>query len=112
MLTLWGNSQRYSRYVSRRDFIKIGAAGSALGLTDMLRLQAQANPAGAASTGSINKSVIMVYLLGGPGPMDTYDMKPDAPAEYRGEFKPISTNVSGIEISELFPLQAKMMEKL
>jgi hypothetical protein len=111
MLTLWGNSQRYSRYVSRRDFIKIGAAGSAMGLADMLRLQAQATPPGASPTGSINKSVIMVYLLGGPGPIDTYDMKLDAPAEFRGEFKPIKTNVSGIEISELFPLQAKMMDK-
>ena len=59
----------------------------------------------------MNKSVIMVYLLGGPAPLDTWDLKPAAPAEYRGEFKPIKTNVGGIEISELFPQQAKMMDK-
>lgn len=53
----------------------------------------------------------MVYLLGGPAPLDTYDLKPNAPAEYRGEFKPINTNVAGVEISELFPQQAKMMDK-
>ena len=54
----------------------------------------------------------MVYLLGGPGQLDTYDPKPAAPAEYRGEFKPIKTKVSGIDICELFPKQAAMMDKM
>ena len=111
MLTIWGRPQKYSPHVSRRDFLKIGSAGGALGLADMLRLQALASPAGTPAAKTVNKSVIMVYLLGGPAPMDTYDLKPDAPAEFRGEFKPIKTNVGGIEISELFPQQAKMMDK-
>src|SRR5207244_3752303 len=58
------------------------------------------------------KAAIMIYLPGGPSHMDMYDLKPQAPAEYRGEFKPIPTNVPGIEISEHFPLQARMMDRL
>lgn len=54
----------------------------------------------------------MIYLPGGPSTIDMYDMKPEAPAEFRGEFKPINTNVSGIQICEHFPMQAKMMDKL
>jgi hypothetical protein len=53
---------------------------------------------------------ILVYLSGGPSHMDTFDLKPDAPAEYRGEFKPIQTNVPGMEICELMPLQAKIAD--
>jgi hypothetical protein len=54
----------------------------------------------------------MIYLPGGPSHMDMYDLKPDAPKEFRGEFKPIATNVAGVQICELFPLQAKMWDKL
>ena len=54
----------------------------------------------------------MIYLPGGPSHMDMYDLKPDAPAEFRGEFKPIETNVPGVQICEHFPLQAKMLDKL
>jgi hypothetical protein len=54
----------------------------------------------------------MIYLPGGPSHMDMYDLKPNAPAEYRGEFKPIPTNVPGVQICEHFPLQAKMWDKL
>ena len=54
----------------------------------------------------------MIYLPGGPSHMDMYDLKPDAPVEYRGEFKPIQTNVPGVQICEHFPLQAKMWDKL
>ncbi|HEU0068817.1 MAG TPA: DUF1501 domain-containing protein, partial [Nitrospiraceae bacterium] len=56
-------------------------------------------------------SVILLWLDGGPGHMDMYDMKPEAPAEYRGLWRPIPTNVPGIEITELFPLQAKIADK-
>jgi hypothetical protein len=58
------------------------------------------------------KAAIMIYLAGGPSHIDTYDLKPDAPAEHRGEFKPIQTNVPGVQICELFPLQARMWDKL
>src|SRR5205085_3107118 len=53
-----------------------------------------------------------IYLPGGPSHMDMYDLKPDAPKEFRGEFKPIKTNVPGVQISEHFPLQARMWDKL
>src|SRR5262249_10491677 len=57
-------------------------------------------------------SAIMIYLPGGPSHMDMYDLKPEAPAEFRGDFKPIDTNVAGVQISEHFPLQARMWDKL
>src|SRR4029078_7809324 len=56
--------------------------------------------------------VILITLGGGPPHIDMYDMKPDAPAEIRGEFKPIQTNVPGVSIWELFPMQARMWDKL
>jgi hypothetical protein len=78
----------------------------------MLRLKAQANEtAPNQQAPSRPKSAIMIYLPGGPTHMDTYDLKPDAPAEFRGEFRPIQTNCNGVQISELFPLQAAMWDK-
>src|SRR5207248_7007680 len=56
--------------------------------------------------------VIMICLAGGPSHIDMYDLKPDAPADFRGEFKPIQTNVPGFDISELFPMQARIADKL
>jgi hypothetical protein len=107
MLTLHGPSQRFCDGLHRRDFLRIGAFGGALTLAELLRGQAR----GAAQTKRA-KAAIMIYLPGGPTHLDTYDLKPNAPAEYRGEFKPIPTNVSGIEICELLPKQAAMMDKL
>ncbi len=96
---------------SRRDFLRVGALGfCGLTLPDLLRLKA-ATPQ-AASGRTRDKAVIFVYLFGGPSHIDTYDMKPDAPAEYRGEFKPIKTNVPGFDICELLPMQAKIADKL
>jgi hypothetical protein len=109
MLTLWGARQRFCDGISRRSFLKIGAFGAGLTLAEMLRVKAMAGGAGKPSP---NKAAIMIYLPGGPSHMDMYDMKPDAPAEFRGEFKPIDTNVSGIRICEHMPLQAKMFDKL
>jgi hypothetical protein len=103
MLTLWGNRQRFCDGISRRSFLQIGAFGAGLSLAGMLRAR--------EATGSSNKSAIMIYLPGGPSHMDMYDLKPDAPKEYRGEFKPIATNVPGVQICEHFPLQAKMWDK-
>lgn len=113
MLTIWGQSQRrLCDGVARREFLRVGALGGALTLADMLRLKAGASSTAPADTRLGKKSVIMMYLLGGPSQLDTWDPKPAAPAEYRGEFQPIRTNVGGIEISELFPLQARMMDKV
>jgi hypothetical protein len=107
MLTFLGRKQRFCDGVSRRDFLRVGAlAVGGLTLADVLRSQAVA---GATAAG---KSVIMIYLPGGPTHLDMYDMKPEAPAEFRGELRPIKTNVAGIDICELMPLQAKIMDKL
>jgi hypothetical protein len=113
MLRFLGSPHRFCDGVSRRDFLQIGAFGAGLSLADMLRLQAA--PIGSTGTkkqNKTNKAAIMIYLPGGPSHMDMYDLKPEAPAEFRGEFKPISTNVSGVHICEHFPLQAKMWDKL
>jgi hypothetical protein len=111
MITFLGKRQKFCDGINRRNFLRIGAFGAGLSLADMLRLQASAAPAASASTPKL-KSAIMIYLPGGPSHMDMYDLKPDAPAEFRGEFKPIQTNVPGVQICEHFPMQAKMWDKL
>ncbi len=94
---------------SRRSFLQAGALSVlGLGLSDFLRLQALADNAGREVT---DNAVIFVWLPGGPSQLETYDLKPDAPAEFRGDFRPIRTNVPGMRISELFPLQAKIADK-
>src|SRR5205085_5278971 len=119
MLTFLGHSRRYCDGVSRRDFLKVGSlAMGGLTLADVLRLRAQAattSETAIASGGGRSasaKSVIMIYLPGGPTHLDMYDMKPDAAVEFRGELHPIRTNVRGIEICELMPRQAKILHKL
>lgn len=95
--------------VSRRSFLEIGGLGvMGLGLSRALELEALARAAG----GDVReKSVIFIWLPGGPPHMETYDMKPEAPSEYRGIFRPIKTNVPGIEVCELFPRHAKIADK-
>jgi hypothetical protein len=94
--------------VSRRDVLQIGAlAFGGLTLADVLKSQT-----GAATQASRGKSVIMIWLRGGASHIDSYDMKPEAPLEIRGEFRPIATNVPGIEICEHMPRQAAIMDKL
>src|SRR3984957_327796 len=105
-----GGTERYCDALSRRSFVQLGVAGlTTLGLGEVLRAKAQSAPtAGAKST---KKSAILIWLDGGPSHLDLYDMKPLAPAEVRGIWKPIRTNVPGVEISELFPKQAQMADK-
>jgi hypothetical protein len=110
MLTFWGSRQPHCDTVNRRNFLALGAFGAGLTLADQLRAKA-ASPTAARSLAS-PKSAIMVYLPGGPSHIDMYDLKPDAPAEFRGEFKPINTNVPGVQISEHMPMQAAMFDKL
>jgi hypothetical protein len=95
--------------ISRRSFLLAGSlCVGGLTLADVLRLQAR----GAVDRRAGNKAVIMVYLEGGPSHIDLYDLKPDAPAEYRGEYKPIHTKVPGFDICQMFPLQAQVADKL
>lgn len=93
--------------VSRRDFLHAGSLAF-LGLTmpEFLRLKAAA-----AVPPAKDINCIQLMLVGGPSQLDTWDMKPDAPSSIRGPFKPIKTNVSGIEISEIFPRMAKHADK-
>jgi hypothetical protein len=106
LLSLPGSSYRYCDGLSRRSFLQIG--GLALGgltLPSLLRAEAGAS-------GPSDRSVIMVYLSGGLAHQDTFDLKPNAPSEVRGEFKPIPTNVPGVQIGELLPRLAACMDKL
>lgn len=94
--------------IPRRSFLQIGSLGmGGLALPELLRAEASAG-----SSSSSHKAVIMVFLPGGPPHLDMYDPKPDAPSTVRGEFDPISTNVPGIQVSELMPRQAEIMDKL
>jgi hypothetical protein len=102
---------RYCDGVSRRSFLRAGVLGLAgLALPDWLRLKARAAdaPAGSAS----GTAVILIWLDGGPTHMDMYDLKPDAPAEYRGAMKPTRTAVPGVDICDLMPRQAEVMQHL
>ena len=96
----------------RRDFLKIGAGAGLLGLSlpQLLRLEARAEQTGAAATRKAN-AVIMLWLAGGPATIDMWDLKPEAPEGIRGSFKPIATNVEGIQISEHLPKTAQIMDK-
>ncbi len=94
---------------SRRTALQMGSIGLAsLGFSDLLRLQAQAK---ALDPKTPETAMIFVWLPGGPPHLDMYDMKPNLSSEYRGEFRPIRTNVSGIEVSELMPYHAKCADK-
>lgn len=99
--------ERFCDGISRRSFLRIGGLTlGGLALSDFLRLKAT----GAVAEGR-GKSVIMICLGGGPSHVDMYDMKPEAPAEFRGEFRPIKTNVPGMRLCELLPQQAKIADK-
>jgi hypothetical protein len=104
-----GPTSRYCDGMSRRSFLQLGVAGMAsVGLPQLL----QAKERSAEKTGSTkNTSVILLWLDGGPSHMDLYDMKPDAPAEYRGIWKPIRSRVPGMDVTELFPKQAQITDK-
>jgi hypothetical protein len=89
--------------------VRAGVTGAAtLGLTDLLRLERRAAAAGLEPSG---KSLIVLWLWGGPSHMETFDLKPDAPLEFRGDFRPIATSVPGIEIGEHLPLLARLADK-
>ena len=114
MLTIFQNkANKYCDGVSRRSFLKVGAMGvgaAGLTLSDLFRLEAQAAAVPGAAPVT-KKSLINIYLGGGPSHTDIFDLKPDAPSEFRGEFSPIATNVPGMQICELMPRLAKSADK-
>src|SRR5258708_4641097 len=106
VLTIGGRDRRFGNGTNRREFLRVGALGVAgLTLADLLRADAR------GGTERRAKSVIYVVLGGGPSHIDMYDLKPDAPAEYRGPFKPIPTRLTGVPICELMPPPAGVMNQ-
>lgn len=111
MLSILGKTSQAPFYCdsqSRRSFLTVGGfafGATALGLPELLRAEA------AQGVKNSHKALIQIFLGGGPPHQDMWDIKTDAPSEIRGEFKPISTNVAGIQIGEVFPKLAQMMDK-
>ncbi|MBM3457613.1 MAG: DUF1501 domain-containing protein, partial [Armatimonadetes bacterium] len=106
MLTIRGTAHRLCDGGTRRDFLRIGGlAMGGLALPQVLEAQEQ------SGSRSSHKAVILVYLTGGPPHLDTVDLKPDAPEEIRGLFKPIESSVKGIQVCEHMPRLAKHMDK-
>lgn len=100
-------SSRVRSGLSRREFLRVGTlAWGGMTLADLLRIRSVQ-----AANRARPKSVILIHLSGGPSHLDMYDMKPGSPTEYRGEFRPIATNVPGLELCELMPLQAKIADR-
>ena len=109
MLTIHADKYSTCSGVNRRGFLKAGFLGlGGLTLADMLRTRAAQAANGETPR---DTSVILIWKGGGPSHLDMWDLKPEAPAEYRGDFKPIRTNVPGIDISEHLPKSARQMDK-
>jgi hypothetical protein len=98
--------------ISRRNFLELGATILGLSLPDLLRWRAAGATSSQASRSRSKKSLIVFWTHGGMSQQDTYDLKPDAPAEFRGPYRPIATSVPGIQITERFPRQARVMKHL
>src|SRR5690242_9090842 len=103
-----GSTPRYCDGMNRRSFLQLGVAGLAsVGLPQLLRAREESAGGGSRK----DTAVILIWLDGGPSHMDLYDMKPDAPEEYRGIWKPIHTKVPGFDITEMVPKQARLTDK-
>lgn len=109
MLQIDGDSFLNCSGVTRRNFLQIGAPALGLGIADLLRLESQAAERGRPAN---NKSLIVFWTDGGVSQQDTWDVKPNAPAEYRGMYQPIETAVPDIVLSERLPQQATVMDRL
>ena len=110
MLSLLGPDVRLCDGLSRREVLRVGGLGfTGLAWADLFRSRAKAAPA--KGTFGRAKACIIVFNYGGPSHIDLWDLKPDAPAEIRGEFKPVSTNVPGVSISEHLPQLAKLADR-
>ena len=108
MLTLLGSRFRNCDGISRRNFLQLGAPLLGLGLADVLQLRASAADSDKRAG---NKSLIVFWTHGGMSQQDTYDMKPEAPEDIRGAFRPIDTNIPGIQICEKLPRLAQRADR-
>jgi hypothetical protein len=113
VLTIPGRPGHLCDGPTRRELLRVGSVGVlGLNLANFFQWKAQgASRLDGARGFNSAKSVIMVFLQGGPSHIDIWDPKPDAPSNVRGEFKPINTNVSGIQLSETMPMLAQQMDK-
>jgi len=113
MLPVHGNRKRLCDGFSRRELLQVGGLGlCGLSLPELLQQQAQAVESGSSGTFGKAKSCLVLFLYGAWSQLDTLDMKPDAPADIRGEFNPISTRLPGLQICEHLPRIANWMDRL
>ena len=104
-----GGAALLSHSLLRREFLRLGSlALGGLALPDLLRARA----ATASVAAPPDTTVILFWMWGGPSQLETWDCKPDAPSEYRGPLKPIHTTVPGLDVCEVFPLQAKLGHRI
>ena len=107
MLSIWGPETKLCDRVSRREILKIGALGlGGMSLPQLLQAESQ------SGSSKRQKAVIMIYMCGAPSHQDMYDLKMDAPAEIRGEFRPIETRVPGFQICEHLPRLGNIADKI
>jgi len=113
MLRILGSSKKLCDDLTRRDFLQVGGLGAlgALSLADALRLSAQTKPAHERHFGRA-KSCILLFLYGSPSQLETFDPKPGAPVDIRGELKSIKSNVPGLDVGELLPNTARVMDRV
>src|SRR5213078_100332 len=110
MLSILGSRVRLCDGVTRREALRVGGLGfTGLAWSDLFRARAKAAPA-PARTGTFGraKACVIVFNYGGPSHLDVWDLKPDAPAEIRGEFRPAATSVPGVSITEHLPKLAAL----
>lgn len=106
MLEILGKSYQLCDGMQRRSFLRAGVLGlTGMTLADLLRVQADTSPSSITS----KRSVILIWQHGGPSQLDTFDMKPTAPTEYRGPYEPIDSTLPGLQVSEKLPYHAKIM---
>src|SRR5580692_265579 len=115
MLNIHGIGNQLCDALTRREVLRIGGLGAfGLTLTDLLRQKAQASPRPIPEKMNAGKAkaCIVLFLMGGPPQHSTWDPKPETPPEIRGKFKPVATNVPGLQICELMPQTALVADKV